>query len=222
MREQNPIWISEWKPEDETFWNSTGKFVARRNLIWSIFSEHLGFSVWLIWSVSSAFLVAQGFAFTPKQLFFLVAIPNLVGSLLRVPYTFAVPKFGGRNWTIVSASLLLIPCLLLAWAVSHPHIPFAVLVAIAATAGFGGGNFASSMANISFFYPEKDKGWALGLNAAGGNLGVAVVQKIIPPIVIAGGGAAGAGCWPRPRCPVRCRPGSSTRPTPPARAALSH
>jgi MFS transporter, NNP family, nitrate/nitrite transporter len=83
-----------------------------------------------------------------------------------------------------------IPCLLLAWAVSHPHIPFVLLAAIAATAGFGGGNFASSMANISFFYPEKTKGWALGLNAAGGNIGVAVVQKIVPSIVVAGGGVA--------------------------------
>lgn len=120
----------------------------------------------------------------------MVAVPSGVGAFLRLPYTFAIPIFGGRNWTTVSAALLVIPCLLLAWAVSHPSLPFAVLVVIAATAGFGGGNFASSMANISFFYPEKDKGWALGLNAAGGNIGVAVVQKIIPPIVVAGGGVA--------------------------------
>jgi NNP family nitrate/nitrite transporter-like MFS transporter len=195
-------WIDDWRPEDPAFWDTTGKSIARRNLIFSIFAEHIGFSVWMLWSIvvvqmtsvgapgHIAHPAASGWALTASQALCLVAVPSGVGAFLRLPYTFAVPIFGGRNWTTVSATLLLIPCLLLAWAVSHPHIAFAALVAIAATAGFGGGNFASSMANISFFYPEKDKGWALGLNAAGGNLGVAVVQKIIPPIVIAGGGVA--------------------------------
>jgi len=104
-------WIEDWRPEDAEFWETTGRRVARRNLVWSIFAEHLGFSVWLIWSVSSAFLVATGFDYTPQQLFLLVALPNLVGSLLRLPYTFAVPKFGGRNWTMASAALLLIQTL---------------------------------------------------------------------------------------------------------------
>ncbi len=191
-------WIDDWRPEDPAFWQATGKAIARRNLVFSIFAEHIGFSVWMLWSIVVVQMMAgphghpaaSGWALTASQALCLVAVPSGVGAFLRLPYTFAVPIFGGRNWTIVSASLLLMPCLLLAWAVSHPHTPFAALVAIAATAGFGGGNFASSMANISFFYPEKDKGWALGLNAAGGNLGVAVVQKIIPPIVIAGGGVA--------------------------------
>ena len=136
-------WIDDWRPEDEKFWAETGAPIAKRNLIWSIFAEHLGFSVWLIWSVSSAFLLAQGFEFTPQQLFFLVAIPNLVGSLLRVPYTLAVPKFGGRNWTMVSAALLLIPTLWFAYAVTNPDTPYWAFCVIAATAGFGGGNFAS-------------------------------------------------------------------------------
>ncbi len=196
-------WIDDWRPEDPAFWAATGKAIARRNLIFSIFAEHVGFSVWMLWSIvvvqmtsagppgHSSHPAASGWALTASQALCLVAVPSGVGAFLRLPYTFAVPIFGGRNWTTFSASLLVIPCLLLAWVVGHPHIPFAVLVAVAATAGFGGGNFASSMANISFFYPEKDKGWALGLNAAGGNIGVAVVQKIIPPIVIAGGGAAG-------------------------------
>ncbi|MBW0012174.1 nitrate/nitrite transporter [Mycobacterium sp.] len=191
-------WIDDWRPEDPSFWETTGRPIARRNLIFSIFAEHIGFSVWMLWSIVVVQMMAgphghpaaSGWALTASQALCLVAVPSGVGALLRLPYTFAVPIFGGRNWTIISASLLLIPCLLLAWAVGHPHTPFGVLVAVAATAGFGGGNFASSMANISFFYPEKDKGWALGLNAAGGNLGVAVVQKIIPPIVIAGGGVA--------------------------------
>jgi NNP family nitrate/nitrite transporter-like MFS transporter len=183
-------WIDDWHPEDPQFWASEGRVVARRNLIWSIFAEHLGFSVWLIWSVSSAFLLAQGFTFTPQQLFFLVALPNLVGSLLRLPYTFAVPKFGGRNWTIISAALLLIPTTLFAVAVQNPGTPYWVFCLIAATAGFGGGNFASSMANINFFYPSDKKGTALGLNAAGGNLGVSIIQLFLP-VIVGGAGIFG-------------------------------
>ncbi|WP_370289014.1 MFS transporter [Nocardioides sp.] len=183
-------WIEDWRPEDPDFWASTGAPIARRNLIWSIFAEHLGFSVWLIWSVSSAFLLAQGFTFTIEQLFFLVAIPNLVGSLLRVPYTLAVPRFGGRNWTMVSAALLLVPTIGFAVAVTNPATPYWVFCLIAATAGFGGGNFASSMANINFFYPAEKKGAALGLNAAGGNLGVALIQFFLP-VLVGGAGIFG-------------------------------
>ena len=134
--------IDDWRPEDPDFWASTGRRVARRNLVWSVFAEHVGFSVWLIWSVSSAFLVAQGFDFTPQQLFLLVALPNLVGSLLRLPYTFAVPRFGGRTWTIASAAMLLVPTLLFAVAVQDPATPYWAFCLIAMTAGVGGGNFA--------------------------------------------------------------------------------
>ena len=183
-------WIDDWRPEDEAFWENGGKKIARRNLIWSIFAEHLGFSVWLLWSVSAAMLAKVGFDFTPQQLFFLVAVPNLVGALIRVPYTFAVPKFGGRNWTVVSALLLLIPTILFAIVVQNPDTPYWAFVLIAATAGFGGGNFASSMANINFFYPAKAKGAALGLNAAGGNLGVAIIQFFLP-IIVGGAGIFG-------------------------------
>src|SRR5689334_13505875 len=183
-------WIDHWEPEDPAFWEATGKKTARRNLIFSILAEHLGFSVWLLWSVSAALLAKAGFGFTPQQLFWLVAIPNLVGSLLRLPYTFAVPKFGGRNWTVVSALLLLIPTLLFSYFVQRPETPFWVFVLIAATAGVGGGNFASSMASINFFFPTKAKGTALGLNAAGGNAGVAVIQFFLP-IIVGGAGAFG-------------------------------
>lgn len=183
-------WIDHWEPEDPEFWESTGKAVAKRNLIWSIFAEHLGFSVWLLWSVSAALLAKAGFNFTPQQLFFLVALPNLVGSCLRLPYTFAVTKFGGRNWTVVSASLLLVPTLLFAYFVQRPDTPFWAFMLIAATAGVGGGNFSSSMTNINFFYPSRLKGAALGINAAGGNLGVAVIQFVLP-IVVGVGGAFG-------------------------------
>jgi NNP family nitrate/nitrite transporter-like MFS transporter len=180
MSNENPAWISEWNPEDETFWNSKGKFIARRNLIWSIVAEHIGFSVWAIWSIVAAKLPAAGFHFSTDQLFQLVALPGLIGSLMRFPYTFAVTTFGGRNWTIFSAAVLFIPTVCLAYFVSHPETPFWLMLLVASFAGLGGGNFASSMANISFFYPDRMKGWALGLNAAGGNIGVSSVQLLTP------------------------------------------
>src|SRR6202000_1590402 len=110
------------------------------------------------------------------ELFQLVAVPGLIGALVVFPSPFAVTTFGGRNWTIFSASVLFIPTLALAYFVSEPETPFWLMLTRAATAGLGGGNFASSMANISFFYPDRMKGWALGLNAAGGNIGVSSVQ----------------------------------------------
>jgi nitrate/nitrite transporter NarK len=183
-------WIEHWEPESPEFWETVGRPVARRNLVFSILAEHLGFSVWLLWSVSAALLTKAGFGFTPQQLFWLVAVPNLVGSLLRLPYTFAVPRFGGRNWTVVSALLLVVPTLLFAVFVQRPETPFWVFVVIAATAGVGGGNFASSMASINFFFPAQKKGAALGLNAAGGNAGVAVIQFFLP-VIVGGAGAFG-------------------------------
>ena len=180
MSSKDPTWISDWNPEDETFWNSKGKVIARRNLIWSIVAEHIGFSVWLIWSIVATKLPAAGFHYTTDELFQLVAIPGLIGSLMRFPYTFAVTTFGGRNWTIFSAAVLFIPTFGLAYFVSQPDTPFWLMLLVASTAGLGGGNFASSMANISFFYPDRMKGWALGLNAAGGNIGVSGVQLLTP------------------------------------------
>jgi NNP family nitrate/nitrite transporter-like MFS transporter len=183
---KSPTWISDWNPEDETFWNSTGKTIARRNLIWSIVAEHIGFSVWLIWSIVATKLPQAGFHYSTDELFQLVALPGLIGSLMRFPYTFAVTTFGGRNWTIFSAAVLFIPTLSLAYFVSHPETPFWVMLLVCATAGLGGGNFASSMANISFFYPDRMKGWALGLNAAGGNIGVSSVQLLTPILMTLG------------------------------------
>jgi MFS transporter, NNP family, nitrate/nitrite transporter len=175
-------WIQKWDPEDEGFWAATGKRIANRNLIFSIFSEHVGFSLWSIWSVVVISLPGAGIKFTIDELFWLTALPNLVGAAMRLPYTFAVPRFGGRNWTIISSLLLLIPCALLTVAVTT-QAGFGFFLLAAATAGLGGGNFASSMTNISYFYPEKRKGFALGLNAAGGNLGAAVVQLVIPVVI---------------------------------------
>jgi NNP family nitrate/nitrite transporter-like MFS transporter len=177
---RNPTWISDWRPEDEAFWNAGGKVIARRNLIWSIVAEHIGFSVWLIWSIVTTKLPQAGFHYTTDQLFQLVAVPGLIGALMRFPYTFAVTTFGGRNWTIFSAAVLFIPTLSLAYFVGQPDTPFWLMLLIASTAGLGGGNFASSMTNISFFFPDRMKGWALGLNAAGGNIGVSSVQLLTP------------------------------------------
>lgn len=177
--------IVDWNPEDPAFWAATGRRIARRNLIVSIFAEHLGFSVWTVWSVVVVALPASLFPYSVDQKFWLVALPNLIGALMRVPYTFAVTRIGGRNWTTLSALLLLIPALALALAVSTRPAYWVVLVC-AATAGLGGGNFASSMTNISFFYPEREKGKALGLNAAGGNIGISTMQFFIPLVLGAG------------------------------------
>lgn len=181
-------WIDGWNPEDAKQWAAEGRSVARRNLGLSVFAEFLGFAVWALWSIVVPQLPAAGFDLTVDQMFWLIAVPSLVGATLRIPYTFAVPIFGGRNWTIVSALLLLIPTVSLALAVQSSDTSFGVLLLVAALAGFGGGNFASSMANISFFYPEREKGRALGLNAAGGNIGTAAVQFAVPLVIV---GAAG-------------------------------
>jgi NNP family nitrate/nitrite transporter-like MFS transporter len=192
-------WIDDWDPDNEEFWERTGRRIARKNLIFSIFAEHLGFAIWVLWSVVVINLGNIGLSMTLSEAFWLTAVPNLIGSALRIPYTFAVPRFGGRLWTGISAALLLIPSTLLAvlvpsgWLAHQTHgTQFWVLLACAATAGVGGGNFSSSMANISFFYPEKRKGLALGLNAAGGNLGVAMVQLVVPLVIIIGVPAAAA------------------------------
>ena len=190
-------WIEDWRPEDDTFWETTGKRIAWKNLALSIFAEHLGFSVWVLWTIVVINLGNIGITLSVSEQFLLTAVPNLVGSLLRVPYTFAVPRFGGRAWTAISAALLFVPTLLLAvvvpsgWLAQQDHgTQLWVLLLCAATAGFGGGNFSSSMFNISFFYPETKKGFALGLNAAGGNLGVAVAQLVVPLVIVIGVPAA--------------------------------
>ncbi|GAA1729886.1 MFS transporter [Microbacterium paludicola] len=179
-------WIDGWNPEDTTFWASQGRAIAKRNLRWSIFAEFLGFIIWQLWSIVVVMLPGAGFTLSTSESFWLISLPSLVGATLRFPYTFAVAIFGGRNWTIVSAALLLIPATLLGFAVQNPETPFGVLLLIAALGGVGGGNFASSMANITYFFPQREKGWALGLNAAGGNIGTAVAQLAVPIVVTLG------------------------------------
>lgn len=170
--------IEHWDAEDVDAWEAGGKDVAKRNLIWSVFAEHVGFSVWSIWSVMVLFMPTDKFGIDPAGKFFLVAVPTLVGAILRIPYTVATARFGGRNWTIFSALLLLIPTVLTLYFVNQPGTSYTTFLVIAAFAGLGGGNFASSMTNINAFYPQRLKGWALGLNAGGGNIGVPVIQLI--------------------------------------------
>ncbi|MET0694770.1 MAG: nitrate/nitrite transporter [Propionibacteriaceae bacterium] len=175
-RRHGAHWIDDWRPEDGTFWAEKGRRIAHRNLIFSVASEHIGFSVWSLWSVLVLFL-GPAYGISPAQKFLLTALPTLVGAGLRLPYTFAVAKFGGRNWTIISALLLLIPTIMIA-IVLKPGVSFNTLLFVSLFAGVGGGNFASSMTNINNYFPARLKGWALGVNAGGGNLGVPVVQLV--------------------------------------------
>jgi nitrate/nitrite transporter NarK len=186
-------WIDDWRPEDPQFWSEKGSKIAWRNLIFSIFCEHIGFSIWVLWSVFVLFLpggqygISTDAATAAGQKFLLTSLPAGLGSAVRLPYTLAVARFGGRNWTIASALLLLIPTLASAILLT-PSASFATLLVLSALTGLGGGNFASSMTNINSFYPQRLKGWALGLNAGGGNLGVAAVQ-LVGLLVLATAGA---------------------------------
>ncbi|HEY9415069.1 MAG TPA: nitrate/nitrite transporter [Pseudonocardia sp.] len=169
-------WIDHWDPEDPGFWASTGRKIANRNLWFSVLAEHVGFSIWTLWSVMVLFM-GPAYHIDAAGKFLLVAVPTLVGALVRIPYTMAPAKFGGRNFTIFSAGSLLIPTILAA-IVMHPGTSYTTFLVIAAIGGIGGGNFASSMVNINAFFPEGKKGWALGLNAGAGNIGVPVVQLV--------------------------------------------
>ncbi|MFS0886308.1 MFS transporter [Aeromicrobium sp. 179-A 4D2 NHS] len=183
-------WIDGWDPEDPVQWEREGRSIARRNLTVSVLAEFFGFMMLGVWSVVVPNLGEAGFSYTTDQLYWLIALPGLTGAAMRVLYTFMVPVFGGRNWTVISALLLLLPAAGLAWAVSDPTTPFGVMLLVASLAGLGGGNFASSMVNISFFYPQREKGKALGINAAGGNLGTGIVQLVVPLIITSGAGIA--------------------------------
>ena len=186
-RRASSRWIDHWEPENPTFWERTGKKVANRNLWYSVLAEHVGFSIWTLWSVMVLFMGPQ-YGIDAAGKFFLVAVPTLVGSLVRIPYSMGPAKFGGRNFTIFSAVSLLVPTILAA-IVMQPGTSYTTFVLVAAIGGIGGGNFASSMVNINAFFPEGRKGWALGLNAGGGNIGVAVVQ-LVGLLVIGTVGAA--------------------------------
>lgn len=178
--------LVDWRPDEPDFWQSSGKKIASKNLWISIPCLLLAFSVWLVWSVVVAKLPAIGFAYTTDQLFWLAALPGLSGATLRIFYSFMVPIFGGRLWTALSTASLLIPALGIGFAVQDPETPYVLFLGLALLCGLGGGNFASSMANISFFYPKTEKGNALALNAGLGNAGVSVMQFVVPLVITAG------------------------------------
>jgi nitrate/nitrite transporter NarK len=164
--------ITDWDPEDLVAWEAGNKHIARRNLIWSVAAGHIGFSIWSIWSVMVLFMPESVYGFSAGDKVLLGATATLVGACLRIPYTLATATFGGRNWTVFSAFVLLIPTVGTMWLLAHPGLPLWPYLLCAALAGFGGGNFASSMTNINTFYPQRLKAWALGVNAGGGNIGV--------------------------------------------------
>ena len=178
--------LTDWRPEDPVFWRTTGRPIARRNLFLSIPALLLSFAVWQVWSVVVAKLPLVGFNLSTDQLFLLAALPGISGAVLRIFYSFMVPIFGGRLWTTLTTWSLIIPAVGIGYAVQSPDTPYVVLLILALLCGFGGGNFASSMANISFFFPKAEKGNALALNAGLGNLGVSVVQFVVPLVITAG------------------------------------
>ena len=178
--------LTDWRPDDAEFWRTQGRAIAQRNLWISIPALLLSFAVWMVWSVVVAKLPSIGFKYTTDQLFWLAALPALSGATLRIFYSFMVPIFGGRLWTTLSTWSLLIPALGIGWAVQNPDTPYWMFLVLALLCGFGGGNFASSMSNISFFFPKTEKGNALALNAGFGNLGVSVVQFVVPLVITAG------------------------------------
>ena len=187
--------IADWRPEDPVFWNEQGKRIARRNLWISIPALFLSFAVWMVWSVVVAKLPSIGFNYSTDQLFWLAALPGLSGATLRIFYSFMVPVFGGRLWTTLTTWSLLAPALGIGFAVQNPQTPYWIMLGLALLCGLGGGNFASSMSNIGFFFPRSEKGHALALNAGLGNLGVSAMQFLVPLAITAAvfGAMGGAG-----------------------------
>jgi NNP family nitrate/nitrite transporter-like MFS transporter len=189
-------WLRDWRPNDEAFWRKTGRRIALRNLILSMPPLLLSFAVWMVWSVVVVELPRIGFKFTTGELFWLAGAPGLSGAALRLLYSFVVPVFGGRNWTVFSTASLMIPTLWMSLAVQNPDTNYVVFIVIALLCGLGGGNFSASMANVSFFFPKRIQGTALGWNAGVGNLGVGIVQAMVP-LMIYGGALAIKGGEPQ-------------------------
>jgi len=173
-----------WTPEDKAFWEKEGEAIARLNLWISVPCLFLAFAIWQLWSVAAVNLPSLGFTLNTNQLFWLAAAPALSGATLRIFYSFMVPIFGGRRWTAVSTASLLIPAIGIGVAVQDNTTTFPTLLVLALLCGLGGGNFSSSMANISFFFPKERKGSALGVNAGLGNLGVSSVQFLAPLVIV--------------------------------------
>lgn len=175
--------IIDWRPEDKNFWNEIGKPVAIRNLIISTYALLVAFSVWMLGGFIVAMLRFGGFNFTRTQELWLLALPALSAAVLRVFYTLAVPVSGGRNWTVITSVLLLLPALGIGIAVQNPQTPYWVFVILAILSGLGGASLASSIANINHFFPTSLKGFAIGLNAGPVNLMFSIMQ-FAPPFLL--------------------------------------
>ena len=178
--------LTRWNAEDAAFWESEGRAIASRNLWISVPALMLAFAVWMVWSAVVVSLPGVGFNLTTRELFWLAALPALCGATLRIFYSFMVPIFGGRRWTAISTAMLLLPAVGIGVAVKDPSTSYSTLVVLALLCGLGGGNFASSMANVNFFFPSAQKGTALGLNAGLGNLGVSLAQFVVPAVITVG------------------------------------
>ncbi|MEW7974184.1 MAG: antiporter [Candidatus Thiodiazotropha endolucinida] len=178
--------ITTWNPEDSRFWESSGKRLANRNLWISIPSLLCGFAVWLYWGIITVQMLNLGFPFAKAELFTLAAIAGLTGATLRIPSSFFIRIAGGRNTIFFTTALLMLPAVGTGFALQDPNTPLWVFQLLAFLSGFGGGNFASSMSNISFFFPKRMQGLALGLNAGLGNAGVTTMQILIPLVMTFG------------------------------------
>jgi MFS transporter, NNP family, nitrate/nitrite transporter len=172
--------IKKWDVEDPKFWESEGKKIANRNLWISIPSLLCGFAVWLYWGIITIQMLNLGFPFAKSELFTLMAVAGLTGATLRIPSSFFIRLAGGRNTIVFTTALLMIPAVGAGIALQDINTPLWVFQVLALLSGFGGGNFASSMSNISFFFPKKQQGLALGLNAGLGNFGVTTMQILVP------------------------------------------
>ena len=178
--------IADWRPEDEQFWEGTGKKIAYRNLWISIPALLCGFAVWGMWGIITVQMLNLGFPFTQAELFTLTAIAGISGATMRIPASFLIRLAGGRNTIFLTTAMLLSPALGTGIALQHPEWPLWVFQLMALWSGVGGGNFASSMSNISTFFPKRLQGTALGLNAGLGNFGVTTMQIVIPLVMTMG------------------------------------
>jgi NNP family nitrate/nitrite transporter-like MFS transporter len=170
--------VTDWNPEETAAWEGGNKKIARRNLLCTMASDHVAFSIWSLWSVMALFMPASVYGFSAGDKLLLGAIATLVGACVRIPYTLGIATFGGRNWTTFSAFVLLIPTVGTIVLLANPGLPLWPYLMCAALTGLGGGNYAASLANVNAFYPQRLKGAALAINAGVGNLGVAVVQLV--------------------------------------------
>lgn len=175
--------INDWRPEDEQFWESTGKRIAYRNLWISVPALLCGFAIWGMWGIITVQMLNLGFPFSQAELFSLTAISGLAGATMRIPASFLIRLSGGRNTIFLTTAMLLAPAMGTGIALQHPEWPLWVFQLMALWSGVGGGNFASSMSNIGTFFPKRLQGTALGLNAGLGNFGVTTMQIVIPLVM---------------------------------------